>query len=158
MSRRRCRRDIFHFGRAFDVVDEAFFTSDMLSTLSTRHFSLPTCFRRCRRGILHFGHAFDVVDEAFSTSDMLSTLSTKRFSLPTRNLVTISGFLILRVWFHRLFRIIWSFPLPSSPPPRGCCRDGGGERISKTEVRPRGWGLFPPRLRRRNIRLWRRPR
>ena len=163
---------LFHFGRAFDVVDEAFFISDMLSTLSARHFSLPTCFRRCRRGIFHFGCAIDVVDEAFFISDVLSTLSTRHFSLPTcfrrcrrgilslptRNPVTISGFLILRVWFCRLFRIIWSFPPPSSPPPRGCCRDGGGERISKTEVRPRGWGLFPPRLRRRNIRLWRRPR
>ena len=49
-------------------------------------------------------------------------------------------------------------PPPSSPPPRGCCRGGADERISKTEVRPKGWGLFPPRLRRRNIRLWRRPR
>ena len=109
---RRCRRGVFHFRHAFDVVDEAFFISDVLSTLSTRHFSLPMCFRRCRRGILHFGHAFDVVDEAFSTSDMLSTLSTRHSLLPTRNPVTISGFLILRVWFRRLFRIIWSFPLP----------------------------------------------
>ena len=81
MSRRRCRRDIFHFGRAFDVVDEAFFTSDMLSTLSTRRFSLLMCFRRCRRGIFHFRHAFDVVDEAFFISDMLSTLSMRHSPL-----------------------------------------------------------------------------
>ena len=145
----------------------------MLSTLSTKRFLLPMCFRRCRRGNFHSRCAFDAVDEVIFTPDMLSTLSTRcfftpgmlstlstrPFLLPTRNPVTISGFLILRVWFCRLFRIIWSFPPPSSPPPHGCCRGGGDERISKTEVRPRGWGLFPPHfLRRRSIRLWRRPR
>ena len=131
MCFRRCRRGNFHSRCAFDVVDEMF---------------------------LYSRHAFDVVDEVNFTPDVLSTLSTRQFLLPTCNPITILGFFTLWVWFYRLFRIFGGLSPPSSPPPRGCCRDGGGERISKTEVRPRGWGLFPPRLRRRNIRLWRRPR
>ena len=49
MCFRRCRRDNFYSRCAFDAVDEAIFTPDVLSTLSTRQFLLPACFRRCRR-------------------------------------------------------------------------------------------------------------
>ena len=93
---RRCRRDNFYSRCAFDVVDEVNFTPGMLSTLSTRRFSLPMCFRRCRRSNFYSRCAFDVVDEMFLysrcafdvvdgiifTPDVLSTLSTRQFSLP----------------------------------------------------------------------------
>ena len=131
MCFRRYRRSNFYSRCAFDVIDGIIFTPGMLFTLSTKQFSLPMCFRRCRRGNFHSRRA---IRSPFWT------------------------FFTLWVWFHRLFRIFEGLSPPSSPPPHGCCRGGGGERISKTEVRPRGWGLFPPRLRRRNIRLWRRPR
>ncbi|WP_315404930.1 hypothetical protein [Hoylesella saccharolytica] len=76
MCFRRCRRGNFYSQRAFDVVDEVIFTPDVLSTLSTRQFSLPMCFRRCRRGNFYSRRAFDVVDEVIFTPDVLSTLST----------------------------------------------------------------------------------
>ena len=67
---------------AFDVVDEVIFTPDVLSTLSTRQFSLPMCFRRCRRDNFYSRRAFDVIDGIIFTPGMLSTLSTRHFSLP----------------------------------------------------------------------------
>ena len=111
-----------------------FFTPDMLSTLSTRQFSLPTCFRRCRRSNFYSQRAFDVVDGIIFTPDVLSTLSTRRFSLLTRNPVTISGFLILRVWFRRLFRIIWSFPPLLFSAPAWMLQGRSGWRIFILEI------------------------
>ena len=127
MCFRRCQRGNFYSQRAFDDVDGIIFTPDVLSTMSTRQFLLPTCFRRCRRDNFYSRCAFDAVDGIIFTPDVLSTLSTRQFSLPTCNPITILGFFTLWVWFHRLFRIFEGLSPPSSPPPHVCCRGGAGK-------------------------------
>ena len=59
MCFRRYRRDNFYSRCAFDAVDGIIFTPDVLSTLSTRPFSLPTCNPITILGFfLLFGYGF----------------------------------------------------------------------------------------------------
>ena len=92
MCFRRCRRSNFYSRRAFDAVDEAIFTPDVLSTLSTRQFSLPMCFRRCRRSNFHSRHAFDAVDEVIFTPNVQSDHHFGLFLLFGCGFIDYSGF------------------------------------------------------------------
>ena len=145
------------------VVGKQFRVQNLFSGLSTGNFVCKICSADCRQAILCAKFVQRIVGGQFCVQNLFSGLSASNFvckicSAGCRQAISCAIF-VQRV-VGKQFRVqnsVTRFSLSSAPPPRGCCGDGGGERISKTEVRPRGWGLFPPRLRRRNIRLWRRP-
>ena len=165
---------MFHFQcrglvlRAFfvqRVVGKQFRVQNLFSGLSAGNFVCKICSAGCRQAISCAKFVQRIVGKQFRVRNLFSELSAGNFvckicSADCRQAISCAKF-VQRV-VGKQFCVqnsVTRFSLSSSPPPRGCCRDGGGERISKTEVRPRGWGLFPPHfLRRRSIRLWRRPR
>ena len=137
------------------VVGEQFRVQNLFSELSASNFVCEICSAGCRQAISCAKFVQRVVGKQFCVQNLFSGLSASNFvckicSASCRQAILCAKF-VQRV-VGKQFCVqnsVTRFSLSSSPPPRGCCRGGGGERISKTEVRPRGWGLFPPRLRRR---------
>ena|GEM_PF-5497518 len=75
------------------------------------------CFRRCRRDVFHFRRVI-------------------------RSLFQV--FLFFGYGFVDYSGLSGVFPLSSSPPPRGCCRDGGDKRVVSFRVFPCGLSSFKP--------------